>query len=158
MEFSVRCPSPPNTYSYERKKLGSTRKFVQNYLLFTCIFILILAIHMQSVNWLDEPFKTLEKSSSSPRAAGVKCCSIICTLQWLSLINNDVILCCLWIAVLFCAAQEKEFFNKKWEWNDSPRTLKWQQNDHPIQISILWTAFFDAFCIGFVLLKDWRFG
>jgi hypothetical protein len=33
VEFSVRRPSPPNTYSYVRKeKLDSTRKFVRNYL------------------------------------------------------------------------------------------------------------------------------
>jgi hypothetical protein len=57
MEFSVRRPSPPNTYSYEREEnLGSTRKFVQHYLLFTCISNLILAIHTQSVNGLEEPF------------------------------------------------------------------------------------------------------
>ncbi len=38
MEFSVHRPSPPNTYSYVREeKSGSTRKFVQNYLLFRCI-------------------------------------------------------------------------------------------------------------------------
>ncbi len=76
--------------------------------------------------------------------------------------NNDVMLCCLWIAVLFCAAKEEEIFNKKWEQNDSPTTLKWQQNNHPIQISsiscCLWTAFLEAFRINFVLLKDWRFG
>jgi hypothetical protein len=57
MEFSVRRPSPPNTYSYVgEKNSGSTRKFVQNYLLFTCITNLILAIHTQSVNGLKEPF------------------------------------------------------------------------------------------------------
>ncbi len=33
MEFSVRCPSPSNTYSYVyEENLGSTRKFVQNFL------------------------------------------------------------------------------------------------------------------------------
>jgi hypothetical protein len=36
--------------------LGSTRKFVQNYLLFTCISNQILAMHTQSVNRLKEPF------------------------------------------------------------------------------------------------------
>jgi hypothetical protein len=57
VEFSVSCPSPPNTYSYvQEKNSGSTRKFVQNYLLFTCISNLILAIHTQSVNGLEEPF------------------------------------------------------------------------------------------------------
>ena len=51
MEFSVRRPSPPNTYSYVREEnSGSTREFIEIYLLFTCISNLILAIHMQSVN------------------------------------------------------------------------------------------------------------
>jgi hypothetical protein len=57
MEFSVRRPSPPNTYSYVREEnSGSTRKFVQNYLLLMCISNLILAIHTQIVNGLEEPF------------------------------------------------------------------------------------------------------
>jgi hypothetical protein len=57
MEFSVRRPSPPNIYSYVRgENLGSTRKFVQNYLLFTCVSNLILAIHTQIMNGLEEPF------------------------------------------------------------------------------------------------------
>jgi hypothetical protein len=57
MEFSVRRPSPPNTYSYvQEENLGSTRKFVQNYSLFTCISNLILAIHTQIMNGLKEPF------------------------------------------------------------------------------------------------------
>jgi hypothetical protein len=57
MEFSVCHPSPPNTYSYVREEnLGSTRKSVEMYLLFTCITNLILAIHMQSVNELEETF------------------------------------------------------------------------------------------------------
>jgi hypothetical protein len=82
MEFSVRRQFPPNTNSYaQEENSGSTRKFVQNYLLFTCISNLILAIHTQSINGLEEPFamcmgwrnlsKTAEKSSSSPRAAVV---------------------------------------------------------------------------------------
>jgi hypothetical protein len=53
----VHCPSPPNIYSYVRKEnSGSTRKFVEIYLLFTFISNLILAILMQSVNGLKEPF------------------------------------------------------------------------------------------------------
>jgi hypothetical protein len=57
VEYSVHRPSPPITYSYVREEnLGSTRKFVQNYLLFTCTSNLILAIHTQSVNGLKEPF------------------------------------------------------------------------------------------------------
>ncbi len=50
MEFSVRRPSPPNTYSYVREEnLGSTRKSVEINLFFTCITNLILAIHTHSV-------------------------------------------------------------------------------------------------------------
>jgi hypothetical protein len=57
MEFSVRRPSPPNTYSYVREEnSGSTRKFAEIYLLFTCISYLILAIHTQNVNGLKEHF------------------------------------------------------------------------------------------------------
>ncbi len=37
MKFSVRRLSPPNAYSYVREEnSGSTRKFVEIYLLFTC--------------------------------------------------------------------------------------------------------------------------
>jgi hypothetical protein len=37
VKFSVRHPSPLNTYSYVREEnLGSTRKFIEIYLLFTC--------------------------------------------------------------------------------------------------------------------------
>jgi hypothetical protein len=51
MEFSVRRSSSLNTNSYvQEENLGATRNFVQNYLLFTCISNLILAIHMQSMN------------------------------------------------------------------------------------------------------------
>ncbi len=57
MDFSVRHPSPPNTYSYvQEENAGSTRKFIEIYLLFMCITNLILAIHMQSVNGPEEPF------------------------------------------------------------------------------------------------------
>ncbi len=57
MEFFVHRPSPPNTYSYvQEENSGSWRKFVLNYLLFTCIFNLIFAIHTQSMNGLKEPF------------------------------------------------------------------------------------------------------
>jgi hypothetical protein len=48
MKFSVRRPSPLNTYSYVREEnLGSTRKSVEIYLLFMCIINLILAIHTE---------------------------------------------------------------------------------------------------------------
>jgi hypothetical protein len=58
MEFSVHRLSPPNTYSYvQEENLGSTRKLVEIYLfLFRCITNLILALHMQSLNRLEEPF------------------------------------------------------------------------------------------------------
>ena len=57
MELSVRPPSPLNTYSYVREgNLGSTRKLVEIYLLFTCITNLILALHTQSAKGLEEPF------------------------------------------------------------------------------------------------------
>jgi hypothetical protein len=57
MEFSVHCPSPLNTYSYVREEnSSSTRKRVEIYFLFTCITNLILALHTQSVNGLEEPF------------------------------------------------------------------------------------------------------
>jgi hypothetical protein len=60
MEFSVRRPSPPNTYSYVREEnSGSTRKFVENHLLFTSIANQILAlctIHPRSVDELDKIF------------------------------------------------------------------------------------------------------
>jgi hypothetical protein len=57
VEFSVRSPSLPNTYSYvQEENLGSTRKSIEIYLLFTCITNLILVIQMQSVNGLEEPF------------------------------------------------------------------------------------------------------
>ncbi len=57
LDFSVRRPSPPNTYSYVREEnLGSMRKFVEIYLWY-CFTNLILAIHTQSVNGLEEPFQ-----------------------------------------------------------------------------------------------------
>jgi hypothetical protein len=57
VEFSVHPPSPPNTYSHVREEnSGSTRKFVEIYLLFMFITNLILALHTQSVNGLKEPF------------------------------------------------------------------------------------------------------
>jgi hypothetical protein len=57
MEFPVRRPSPPNIYSYVREEYsGSTSKFIHNYLLFMFISNLILAIHTQIMNGLEEPF------------------------------------------------------------------------------------------------------
>jgi hypothetical protein len=45
MELSNHHSSPPSTYSYvQEENLGSTRKFVENHLLFTCITNQILAL------------------------------------------------------------------------------------------------------------------
>jgi hypothetical protein len=76
VEFSVRCPYPPNTYSHVREEnLGSTRKVVEIYLLFTCITNLILALHMQSVNGLEKPFYLRQWKKVPPAHAqvGVSC-------------------------------------------------------------------------------------
>ncbi len=58
-------PSPLNTYSYVREEnLGSTRKFVQNHLLFTYIANQILAlctIHPRSIDGLEKLFKDSRK-------------------------------------------------------------------------------------------------
>ncbi len=71
VEFSVRRPSPPNTYSYVREEnLALIRKFVQNYLLFTCISNLILAIHTQSVIGLEEPFSDNGEKFLQPKCSG----------------------------------------------------------------------------------------
>jgi hypothetical protein len=57
MKLSVCHLSPMNTYSYvQEEKLGSTRKFIENYLLFTYITNQILALHPWSVDGLEEPF------------------------------------------------------------------------------------------------------
>ncbi len=80
MEFSVHRPSPLNTYSYVREEyLGSTRKSVEIYLLFTFVTILILAIHTQRVKGLDGGtfLRQRKKTSSSPREAGVCCPSTL---------------------------------------------------------------------------------
>jgi hypothetical protein len=53
------------------ENLGSTRKSVEIYIKIACITNLILAIHRQSVNGLEEPFQHSRKKSSSPCAAGV---------------------------------------------------------------------------------------
>jgi hypothetical protein len=73
MEFSVHCPSPVNTYSYVRgENSGSTSKSVKTYLLLTCITNLILAIHTQSTNGLEEPFNIRQqKKVSLAHAQGV---------------------------------------------------------------------------------------
>jgi hypothetical protein len=56
MELSVHHPSPPNTYSYvQEENLGSKRKILEISLLFTCITNLIVALHTESVNGLEEP-------------------------------------------------------------------------------------------------------
>jgi hypothetical protein len=67
MEFSVHRPSPPNTYSnVQEENLGSTRKSVEIYLEIACITNLILAIHTQSMNGLEEPFKDIGKKFLQP--------------------------------------------------------------------------------------------
>jgi hypothetical protein len=75
----VHRPSPPNTYSYVREEnSGSTGKFVQNYLLITCIPNLFLAIHTQSVNGLKEPLSLGQRSGEKflqPTRSG-------CLLTW----------------------------------------------------------------------------
>jgi hypothetical protein len=77
VELSVRHPSPPNTYSYVQEETpGSTRKFVENHLLLTCITNQILALSMYNTpvehGWAGESFLGQQKkSSSSPQAAGI---------------------------------------------------------------------------------------
>jgi hypothetical protein len=57
VEFSVRCPSPLNTSSYvQEENSGSTRKLVENYLLFWGVTNLILALHTQSMDGLVRLF------------------------------------------------------------------------------------------------------
>jgi hypothetical protein len=52
LEAFVHPLSPPNTYSLvQEENLGSTRKFVENYLLFTCITNKILALQPWSMGW-----------------------------------------------------------------------------------------------------------
>ncbi len=71
MEFSVRGPSPLNNYFYvQEENLGSRRKSVEIYLLFTCITNLILAIHTQSVKGSEEPFYNSEKKFLQPTRSG----------------------------------------------------------------------------------------
>ncbi len=71
MEFSVCRPSPLDTYSYvQEENLGSTRKFVEIFLLFTCITNLILALHTQSVNGLEEPFQDSGEKFLQPMRSG----------------------------------------------------------------------------------------
>jgi hypothetical protein len=52
VESSVCCPSPPTANSYvQEKKLGSSSKFVENYVFFLCISIQICALHRCSMGW-----------------------------------------------------------------------------------------------------------
>ncbi len=72
----MRRPSPPNTYSYvQEENSGSTRKFVENHLLFTCItnkFLNYVPYTRGALMGWRNFSKTAEKRSSSPRTAGVK--------------------------------------------------------------------------------------
>jgi hypothetical protein len=52
------------------ENLGSTRKFIDIYLLFTFIINLILALHTES-EWAGGTFLRQRKKSSSPCAVGV---------------------------------------------------------------------------------------
>jgi hypothetical protein len=75
LEASVHCLSPPNTYSFVQEgNLDSTRKIVENYLLFTCITNKILTLHPWSVDWRNLS-KTIEKEFLQPT-----CSECIC--QW----------------------------------------------------------------------------
>ncbi len=84
MESSVHFLSPPNTYSYVQN-LGSTTKFVENFLLFLCITNKISALYKQNVGW-TKLSKAAEKSSSSPCIASV-CLRLSVSL---SVIPNNV--------------------------------------------------------------------
>ncbi len=74
VEFSVHCLSPLNTYSYVREEnSGSTRKFVENHLLFTCTTNKILAlctIHPQSIDGLEKLFSDSRKKFLQPTRSG----------------------------------------------------------------------------------------
>jgi hypothetical protein len=62
MESSVRCPSPPNTYSYVwEENLCLTRKLVEKFFLFLCITNQFLALHPRSMDGLEEPFSAEKK-------------------------------------------------------------------------------------------------
>jgi hypothetical protein len=57
MESSVCHPSLLNTYSYvQEENLGSSRNFVENVLLFTCIMNQILALDTPAEHGLEETF------------------------------------------------------------------------------------------------------
>jgi hypothetical protein len=61
MEFSIHHPSPPNTYSYvQEENLGSTRKFVQNFLFVYMYFqpnsCNTHAEHDAECEWVQETF------------------------------------------------------------------------------------------------------
>jgi hypothetical protein len=66
VESSVYYLSPLNTYSnVQEDNLGLTRKFVENYLLFSCIINQICALHWQSMGWINFS-KTAEKKLLQP--------------------------------------------------------------------------------------------
>ena len=71
MEFSVRRPSPPNTYSYVREEnSGSTRKSVEIYSKILCITNLILAIHAER-EWARGTFQRQQRTVPPAHAQGV---------------------------------------------------------------------------------------
>ena len=73
MGSSVLHLSPLNFYFYvQEEHLGSTRQFVENYLLFACIANQNLALQIRSVGCRNL-LRQQKKSSSSPRATSVAC-------------------------------------------------------------------------------------
>ncbi len=72
MKFSDSLHSPPDTYPYVREvNLGSTRKFIEIYLLFKCFPTKSLWYLRGAWMGSRNLSKTVKESSSSPRAAGV---------------------------------------------------------------------------------------
>ncbi len=81
MEFSVCHPSPPNTYSYvQEENLGSTKKSVEIYILFTCVRLCFCA-------WRDG-FSS-DCFSLSYRSF---CCHIMLPIRPVKLQNQDKLL------------------------------------------------------------------
>jgi hypothetical protein len=65
----------------QEKSLGSTRKFVENYLMFTCITNKILALHPWSVGWRNLS-KTVEKEFLQPTCSKSKGLAIWHGIGW----------------------------------------------------------------------------
>ena len=71
--------SIPSKYLFlcARRKFDSTRKFVENYLLFTCITNKILALHPWSVGWRNLS-KTAENEFFQPTRSKSFLCLSVC--------------------------------------------------------------------------------